>query len=297
MFRGTLGNWIRFGSRGEALWHKSRRLKSPPVLGRRPRSASAFHARTSLQEQFRWSELRRPWPNSGPRTIPTPRRVPGAWDRHAAPGGDRGPPRDAPQLDIPSPVQWPGTQERARGSIRPSLRVGGNWGALLLVVDALAPARLALARRLGVESESQLLAKSSMIIQHRGLLSLASVALILPLHARAADPTRSLKRTAAFVSRSLQAVTSPTRLDYEYRKRGSLDASSASLLVAVAAKTRAGGRDVKVFASRPPAHGIARREGPLPEVTVCFSISSTRSARDENRLTGVRSTTPPRASA
>ena len=127
-----------------------------------------------------------------------------------------------------------------------------------------------------------------MMIRRRGVLALASVAVILlTSSAGAADPSAfSEAERLLFAEDHLKALTSATRLDYEYRKRGSLEEEFTDRVrIAVAAKTRAGGRDVKVdFLS-----GSRRMELPVvkdAEGNPLILYFLEHEVREMNRLTG-----------
>lgn len=127
-----------------------------------------------------------------------------------------------------------------------------------------------------------------MILRRRLMLALAPLgALVLARGVGAAEPSSfSEAERLLFTEDHFKSVTKATRLDYEYRKRGSLEAEFVdSVRVAVTAKNRTGGRDVKVdFLTGP-------RRMELPEVKdaegnplVLYFLE--REVREMNRLTG-----------
>jgi hypothetical protein len=127
-----------------------------------------------------------------------------------------------------------------------------------------------------------------MITRRRCLLAIAPAgALWFARGAWAADPsTFSEAERLLFTEDHFKMLTAATRLDYEYRKRGSLEEEFTDRVqVAVAAKARTGGRSVKVeFLS-------GSRKMELPEVKdaegnplVLYFLE--REVREMNRLTG-----------
>lgn len=127
-----------------------------------------------------------------------------------------------------------------------------------------------------------------MILRRRLMLALAPLgALVLARDVGAAEPSSfSEAERLLFTEDHFKSVTKATRLDYEYRRRGSLEAEFVdSVRVAVAAKNRTGGRDVRVdFLTGP-------RRMELPEVKdaegnplVLYFLE--REVREMNRLTG-----------
>src|SRR5882672_3760637 len=127
-----------------------------------------------------------------------------------------------------------------------------------------------------------------MMIRRRGALALASVAVILlTSSARAADPsTFSEAERLLFAEDHLKALTSATRLDYEYRKRGSLEEEFTDRVrIAVAAKTCAGGRDVKLdflSGSRRMELTVVKDDAGNPLILYFLE----HEVREMNRLTG-----------
>lgn len=126
------------------------------------------------------------------------------------------------------------------------------------------------------------------MITRRRLLALAPLgALLAARHASAAEADSfSEAERLLFTGDHFKSLSSATKIDYEYRKRGSLEEEfTDTVRVAVSAKKASGGRDVKVdFLT-----GNRRLE--LPEVQdasgnplILFFLE--REVREMNRLTG-----------
>jgi hypothetical protein len=125
------------------------------------------------------------------------------------------------------------------------------------------------------------------MINRRRFLALLALGGLLPVGTRAAEQSSfSEAERLLFTEDHFKSLTSAVKLEYEYRKRGSLEEEfSDPVRISVGAKNKSGGRDVKVeFLS-------GKRRMELPEVRdaegnplILYFLE--REVREMNRLTG-----------
>jgi len=122
----------------------------------------------------------------------------------------------------------------------------------------------------------------------RRLLALAPLAALLTggrASAAEADSFSEAERLL-FTSDHFKSLTSATKIDYEYRKRGSLEEEfTDKVRVAVSAKKSSGGRDVKVdFLSGNRLLELPEVQDALGNPLILYFLE--REVREMNRLTG-----------